>query len=216
MRRLFLLLLAPALFAVFPSHGFAQAVDPATAAVDPGTAEEPVKKPTRPRRANWLSDRQSFRVGDIITVHISEYARASDRSRKAGRSSRAWGTDMDVDLPMEESPLPITQAGASSSVRRDERQATEVDRQNQLVSEMSVQVMEITEAGLLRVEGKREVTVDKHKKVMTLSGYLRPEDVTMTGIASSARLAQAKISYSGKGPLIKAGFIGRILGWFWP
>jgi flagellar L-ring protein precursor FlgH len=62
------------------------------------------------------------------------------------------------------------------------------------------------------------VDVDKNKQLMTLSGWLRPQDVSTTEEAASSRVADAQIVYTAQGSLGKprSGILTRLLGVVWP
>ena len=53
---------------------------------------------------------------------------------------------------------------------------------------------------------------------MTLSGWLRPQDVSSTDYAESSRVADAEIVYQAQGSLGKprSGILTRVLGVVWP
>jgi len=56
------------------------------------------------------------------------------------------------------------------------------------------------------------------EQTMTLSGWLRPQDVSSTDFAESARVADAEIVYQAQGSLGKprSGILTRVLGVVWP
>jgi flagellar L-ring protein precursor FlgH len=78
--------------------------------------------------------------------------------------------------------------------------------------------MSIDKAGNLVIKGSKTVDVDKNKQVMTLSGTLRPQDVSATDVAESTRIADAQLVYTAQGSLgkPKTGILTRVLGVVWP
>ena len=171
-----------------------------------------------PLRRSWTSDRAEVRVGDVITVIVDEFANAEAKkiNDATDRRSRDMGVGGSADLP------PTLDKRGEVSVRTrnnaESRQRGQATRGNEFAARMSVRVTAINEAGLLQVKGDRLVDVDKDKQTMTLTGFVRPQDVLPGNVVESWRIADAQITYSAKGPLGKprGGIVGRILGALWP
>jgi flagellar L-ring protein FlgH len=80
-------------------------------------------------------------------------------------------------------------------------------------------VMEVLPNGDLRVEGRREVTVNSEKQLMTIAGIVRRVDVDTKNTVLSSAIADAKIEYAGLGVLDdvqRPGWLVRILDWVYP
>ena len=62
------------------------------------------------------------------------------------------------------------------------------------------------------------VNLDKNRQEVTLTGWVRPQDVSAQNAVESSRIANAEIVYAGKGDLgkPKSGILGRVLGMVWP
>ena len=81
---------------------------------------------------------------------------------------------------------------------------------------MSARIVEITDAGNLVIEGERTITVNGEKQISKLRGVVRPEDISGQNTVFSYRLADAVITYTGKGDVNSAqkpGFFTRIINW---
>ena len=66
--------------------------------------------------------------------------------------------------------------------------------------------------GNLEIEGTREVTTNKEKQIMTLTGTVRPEDIASNNTIQSTYVADAKITNTGAGCIgarMKEGLIGQ-------
>lgn len=167
-----------------------------------------------PRRS-WTSDRPHLDVGDIVTVLIDERTLASAILRDTDADRR--GRDMDVSI----STPGATSTGArvSSGQDVDSRRTGEAVRQNNFRSEVSARVVEISPTGMLKIEGKKDVMVDKSEQTVTISGWIRPNDISgSTNIVESWRMADAQIAYTQSGNLgkPKSGILTRVLGVIWP
>jgi len=177
----------------------------------PPADSAPARRPHR----SWTADRRDFAVGDIITVLVDENTAASANKANVASDQKSRKMGFDATLPP---PAPAKSAGIESSNNGESRQNGQATRGNAFTGEISVKVVAIGKDGNLQVKGSKTVDVDKNKQVMTLSGWLRPQDVSTTDYAESARIADAQIVYTAQGSLgkPKTGILTRVLGVVWP
>ncbi len=206
-------------FTVAAASTLAAQAKPAGAAAAPRgpSAMPPADSTQTARRAprSWTSDRRDFAVGDIITVLVDESTAASANKQNVATDQKRRKMGFDATMP---APAPGKNVGISSSNDGDSRQDGRATRGNNFVGEISVKVVAIGKDGNLQVKGSKTVDVDKNKQTMTLSGWLRPQDVSSTDFAESARVADAEIVYQAQGSLGKprSGILTRVLGVVWP
>ena len=73
--------------------------------------------------------------------------------------------------------------------------------------------------GNLYISGQREIRVNNETQYITLSGVVRPKDISSSNEVSSTFIADARITYSGSGPVAdkqRVGWLGRVLDYVWP
>jgi len=161
-----------------------------------------------PSGGSLFADHSALNVGDIVTVLIVESSSASKSTLtrtkvEAAHSASSldkldffgmWGLDADN-----------RSLGEGSTARRGDLQAR-----------VSVTITEVTESGLLMVEGTRSVLVNGEEERITLRGSLRPQDIQPDNTVMSIYLANAAIEYTGEGVLASAespGFVTRFFNW---
>ncbi len=171
-------------------------------------AEAAARRP----RLSWTADRREFAIGDVLTVMIDEYALASANRSDVAQDLRR----RDMDLAAGGGPLPGVGAAVGSTNDSDSRQHGDAVRQNRFRTEMTVQVIGLEPGGLLRVEGKKIMKLDKGEQELSLGGVVRPEDVSNGNLVDSWRIAEAELVYSSSGMKPSGGILGRILGALWP
>jgi flagellar L-ring protein FlgH len=191
---------------VAPRPGFAQE----SPSVDAPRAAAPVA------RQSWTADRRAFAVGDVITVLVDERTLASATTGNFASDRRR--RDMRVDASQSvTSSIPNVSASVGSINDAESRQRGEAQRQNRFVGEMTVRVVSI-DNGLLQVRGEKRTTVDRSQQELTLTGWVRPQDVSAQNLLESWRIGDAQLLYTSRGGLDRprGGIITRIISVFWP
>lgn len=169
-----------------------------------------------PVRQSWTSDNMRYRVGDIVTILIDENSTASANLTDNNTETKKKGLGLDVEPPP---PALATTATLNFNNNGDSQKSGTVLRQNGFSAQLSARVVAVSPNGLLRIAGHKLVNVDKSQQDVTLSGWIRSEDIVAgTNTVSSARLADAEINYVQKGSLgtPRVGFLSKILGALWP
>ncbi len=174
--------------------------------------------PARPVRHSGTSDRRNFVVGDVITVSVDENTLATANQSNTASDRRRRNLDLSASGTGMMAALPPTGGGIGTGNDADSRQYGDAVRRNSFRGEMSVRIVAIEPGGLLQLEGKKAVNVDQNRQELTLSGYVRPQDVSPRNTVESWRVGDAEVVYSAQGSLgkPKGGMISRIIGAFWP
>jgi flagellar L-ring protein precursor FlgH len=177
-------------------------------------------------RAYLYEDLRAMRVGDVLTIKIVENhkgSKSADTSAERDSSiqnSLAGSAIGYVGIPgfrLGGEARRGIGIDASASNKFGGKGAT--NREGTLTGTISVVVTEVLPNGDLRVEGRREVTVNSEKQLMSIGGIVRRVDVNTKNTVLSSAIADAKIEYSGLGVLDdvqRPGWLVRILDWISP
>jgi flagellar L-ring protein precursor FlgH len=106
---------------------------------------------------------------------------------------------------------------ATLGMKHDGKGST--DRDGHVKAYISAVVEKVLFNGNLYIIGQREVRVNNETQYITLSGVVRPKDITSSNEVSSTFIADARITYSGTGPVAdkqRVGWLGRVLDYVWP
>jgi len=160
--------------------------------------------------SSLYSDHKSFSVGDILTVFISE---SSSASSSAG-SETDKSFDHKIGSAAGQGPLdfiPLSSAGFNSS--NSSKGDAKTSRKGDLSTTITVKVIEVQENGNLIVSGSRSIKINGEEEITTIEGIVRPQDISADNKVYSFNIADAKITYKGKGAgkdATRIGFLSRI------
>ena len=157
----------------------------------------------------FATDRRASKVGDLLTVALSENFSASKsqsaKSAKNGTAAFNFPRIMtaDADDTLFDSQLAKSFDGSGSA-----------DQKNSLRGEISVTVTKVFSNGNMEILGQKKLTLNNGDEYIRLVGIIRPEDVDSRNIVPSSRIANAKISYTGAGDVAdtsKKGWLSKLI-----
>lgn len=169
-------------------------------------------------------DGKARRIGDIVTIIVTETASASKQAATAtGRSSKISAGIPNM-LGLEESKI-ITSNFADLSKLLNASASSSFDgsgstsRKETLTATISAKVIDVLPNGNLKIEGRRNVKVNYEDQIVTVKGTIRQRDITAENTINSIYVADAQISYSGEGIISdrqKPGWLMNVLDKLWP
>ncbi|MGI4787689.1 MAG: flagellar basal body L-ring protein FlgH [Janthinobacterium lividum] len=145
--------------------------------------------------ASLFSDNKAFRVGDTLTVVITENGTASSvaATKTAKTESLNYGPGFGPLLSN------LKNFGLSGGINSDASGST--TRADTLTASIGVTVTKVLPNGNLEVEGKRKVGMNAETQEITLTGIVRPTDIASNNTIASPLVADAQIQYGGRGPV---------------
>jgi Flagellar basal body L-ring protein len=150
-----------------------------------------------------FKDARALNVGDILTVNIQINDKASfenetDRSR-VNSTGLKWGMKVNNFLGFS------TDTGASGDLGSDSDTSSKgkgsTERSEKLTLMVAAVVTGVLENGNLLISGSQEVRVNHEIRILNVAGIVRPQDVDADNMISYERIAEARISYGGRGRL---------------
>lgn len=161
------------------------------------------------RGTSLFSDVRAWRVGDVVTIIIRENSSASANSKtetsfESGMSGGAGEGLLDL--------VPMWGLDYESDYSGDGK----TQRTGRLSAQMSARIVELLPNSQYRVEGRREVRINGEFETIVLTGIVRGHDISPDNSVLSTKVADAKITYDGKGDVGHAGEPGlftKIINW---
>jgi flagellar L-ring protein FlgH len=169
-----------------------------------------------------LDDMKARRVGDTLTVVVSEQTSASKAATtgtgRSGSVAAGIPTLMGLEAKMLANGMDPTKLMSASTDTKYSGTGT-TTRNDALTATMTARVMEILPNGNLLIEGRRNVMVNNEDQMIVLEGTVRPRDITPDNTITSALIADARITYSGNGVISdrqRPGWLMNIVDVIWP
>ena len=179
------------------------------------------------RRSDFYLDNKARRINDVVTIQIAEISNASQQvSTKTSRETNIlasivkflgsplsfglktfWGKDKPFSPEIE------------SSAKSSHSGSGAISGSGKLIASIGAKVIEVMPNGNLLVEGRKEVTVEREKRLIIMSGIVRPADIEFDNTVSSDKVADARIEYVGKGVISDKqgpGIFHRFFDWVYP
>ena len=157
-----------------------------------------------PIRRSWFTDRRALAVGDVVTIMIDEFTLAQANSSEVADRRRGRNAN-----------FAIGSNGTSITTQNDieDRTRGEASRRDRFSAEISARITEVTPSGTVRVEGVKKLQIDRHEQEVTIRGWVRAQDVSVSNTVESWRIADAEILYVSNGELgnPKQGILSKIL-----
>lgn len=161
----------------------------------------------RPGSKAFFKDQRANQVGDILTVlvEIEDEAtlnNSTDTTRVSNEEAGFAGflgleTQITKVLPEGTTSEGLIDIGSDSSMSG----SGTVDRNESINMEIAAIVTQILPNGNLVIIGRQEVRVNFESRDLSVTGVVRPEDITSSNTIQSAKIAEARIAYGGRGHL---------------
>ena len=160
-----------------------------------------------PGSRSFFHDPRASHVGDILTINITiaDAAKISDTtSRSRANSDDAnltnfFGLESELAnaLPNAADPSSLVKMGSNTS----NVGSGSVNRSENVNLTLAGLVTQVLPNGNLVVDGHQQVRVNYELRDLQISGIVRPEDITSDNTVSLSQIAEARVSYGGKGQL---------------
>ncbi len=152
--------------------------------------------------SDLFRDPRARRIGDVVTVKIAIKDRASldntsNRTRNSNKTlglaagygvdSNSVGTEWEGDFD------------AAVNSRTTSKGEGAIQRSESIQLLVAAVVSEVLPNGNLVISGSQEVRVNFEVRVLSVAGVVRPRDIATDNTVSYERIAEARISYGGRG-----------------
>jgi flagellar L-ring protein FlgH len=153
----------------------------------------------------FFKDERAHRIGDILTIDvtINDTAQISNSTQRNRASSNSMGMGgilgTVVDNVSGGAVDPAAAVDFTSGI--NDAGAGSVNRSEALQTTIAAVVTQVLPNGNLVIEGRQEVRVNFEVRDMIITGMVRPSDIQANNTVASSKIAEARISYGGRGQI---------------
>jgi flagellar L-ring protein precursor FlgH len=158
-------------------------------------------------RQTFFKDQRAADVGDILTVMIeiadkAELDNETERTRESGETAGLpafLGVESQLSkvLPEAVDPSNLTNLSADST----HTGSGSIDREEKIEVKLAAIVTQILPNGNFVIQGSQEVRVNFEKRMLNVSGVIRPQDISINNTINYDQIAEARIAYGGQGQI---------------
>ena len=197
-------------------------------------ATQPLPPAPPPQDGSLWTGRQSYgvvadarptNVGDLVTISITEAAKASEIANTA--TSRDSGVKLGVNslfglsFPMKaftnkdvnvDTAVEATVGNTASGQGKTERQSS-------FTWYLTTRVIQVLPNQNLMIQGERRLRINNETEVVMVTGIVRPQDIDRNNTVPSTKVAEARVTISGAGVVSdkqRVGWFQRIVDHVWP
>jgi flagellar L-ring protein FlgH len=153
----------------------------------------------------FFKDQRAHQIGDLltVTVNITDQANFANETQRNRTSKEAANiTDFAGSKLLSGNAAKILPGALlnTDSTSQFDGKGT-IQRQESLTTNVAAVVTQMLPNGNLVVEGKQEIRVNYEIRELIVAGIVRPEDIQSDNTIDSTKIAQARISYGGRGQI---------------
>lgn len=159
----------------------------------------------QPSRQTFFKDQRAHKIGDILTImiNINDTADLKNKTERKRDGDETQGlpnllgleTKLGKFLPGAVDPENLIGMNSSSSSLGDGK----IQRGEAIKLKLAAMVMQVLPNGNFVIQGRQQVRVNYELRDLQLQGVIRPEDILNNNSISYEKIAEARISYGGKG-----------------
>jgi flagellar L-ring protein precursor FlgH len=159
---------------------------------------------------SFFKDQRATRVGDILTVVVKISDKADlDSSTETTKSneesidaSTFFGLESKIGkvLPGDIDPGNLADISTNNAISGSGK----IGRKEDIETKVAAIVTQILPNGNLVIKGTQQVKVNHEMREMQVEGVIRPEDISSDNTIQSEQIAEARISYGGRGTITYA------------
>lgn len=162
----------------------------------------------QPGSRAFFRDQRAARVGDILRINIE----INDKAQLNNKTNRGRNSTENVAAPTlfgyekklkylspgnPETNVPMFDLTSDTSTTSDGK----IDRKEKIRTQIAALVTQVLPNGNLVIEGSQEILVNYEIREVAINGVIRPQDINSDNTIESNQIAQARITYSGRGQI---------------
>jgi len=152
----------------------------------------------------FFKDQRAHKIGDILLVQvtIADKAQIANTTASSRTSSNAAGAGGLLGSLFNQVAPAVDSTKAIDLTSSLANNGTgSVNRSETVDTQVAAVVTQVLSNGNLVIEGRQEVRINFEIRDLIIAGVVRPEDIASDNTIPSSKIAEARISYGGRGQI---------------
>lgn len=159
----------------------------------------------RPGARAFFKDQRAKVVGDVLTVVVNIQ---NERAQLSAQTTRTRDNSEGVNVPslfgIDKGLIAPPKAGEPQLQAESTSNATgngAIARSESINLRLAATILQVLPNGNLALSGRQEVRVNGELRELLVAGVIRPEDIRSDNTISWDKIAEARVSYGGRGTI---------------
>jgi flagellar L-ring protein FlgH len=161
--------------------------------------------------ADLFRDPRASRVGDVITVKIAikDSAQLNNKNDRQRQQDSELNVNFAYDVNLSANGKQGSIANGAGKVDPAIKANTNTKSEGKITRSESIELLvaavvtDVLPNGYLMIAGTQEVRVNYEMRVLGVAGVVRPRDIATDNSISYDKIAEARISYGGRGRIME-------------
>ena len=154
----------------------------------------------------FFNDQRAAKVGDILTVLITidDSAQVQNGTTRERKTTNSMGMThlFGLETVLQHAIPGVTPSALVNTNGDNSLTGTgSISRAEKINLTVAAVVTKVLPNGNLVIQGRQEVKTNAELRELTVGGIVRPEDISSSNTINHTQIAEARISYGGRGDL---------------
>jgi flagellar L-ring protein precursor FlgH len=157
----------------------------------------------RPGARAFFKDQRAKEIGDVMTVVVNIQNERAQLSNETSRVRTNGGETASVNNFLNQDIIPgaISAPAVDFNSSSNYKGTGSIQRDESINIRLAAVVLQVLPNGNLAIAGRQEVRVNAELRELQVAGVIRPEDIRSDNTISWDKIAEARISYGGRGTI---------------
>lgn len=154
----------------------------------------------RPGARAFFKDQRAKVVGDVLTVVVNIQNERAQLSQQTSRT-RAGSEGFSAPSVFGTNILETATGGLEAESTSNSTGNGAVNRSESINLRLAATILQVLPNGNLALSGRQEVRVNGELRELLVAGVIRPEDIRSDNTIAWDKIAEARVSYGGRGTI---------------
>lgn len=163
----------------------------------------------QPGSRAFFRDQRAARVGDILKVNIQIKDKAQFNNETEGKRDSSDDVEAPEILGLKNHALKLVPGVTPNfnnlvdiTANRNTKGKGTIKRDETIETQVAALITQVLPNGNLVLEGRQEINVNFEVREVSVRGVVRPQDISSDNSVDSSQIAEARITYGGRGQLM--------------